>query len=230
MLQAAHCCVVCCTFGVPCCILHVACRTLLNLAHCLMLRRVLCVALCTSDAVSEVARCTPPLACCIFRVVRRTPPGRSASTRHVASTWTGCRRRRSRRPKTSSGSSTSAPTTAPPPPPTYAIARVVRRATRGRATDFGRTDYSQRVVCAYTRESPTTALAPKSPSAAAAWCAALIPAASALVRRRYVQGRFKPYFEDSPHALYTVRTHRSYTGGASECVRACERVSECACE
>jgi hypothetical protein len=150
MLQASHRCVVCCTLGVACCILHVARRTLLNLAHCLMLRRVLCVALCTSDAVSEVARCTPPLACCIFRVVRCTPPGRSASTRHVASTWTGCRRRRSRRPNTSSGSSTSAPTTAPPPPPTYAIARVVRRATRGRATDFGRTDYSQRVVRAYT--------------------------------------------------------------------------------
>ena len=37
MLQASHCCVMCCTFGVPCCILHVACRTLLNLAHCLML-------------------------------------------------------------------------------------------------------------------------------------------------------------------------------------------------
>lgn len=30
-------CVVCCTFGVACCILHVARRTLLNLAHCLML-------------------------------------------------------------------------------------------------------------------------------------------------------------------------------------------------
>ena len=111
----------CCTFGVACFILHVARRTLLNLAHCLMLRRVLCVALCTSDAVSDAARCTPPLACCIFRVVCCTPPGRSASTRHVASTSTGCRRRRSRRPKTSSGSSTSAPTTAPPPPPTYAI-------------------------------------------------------------------------------------------------------------
>ena len=47
------------------------------------------------------------------------------------------------------------------------------------------------------------------------------PCSLGTVRRRYVQGRFKPYFEDSPHALYTVRTHRSYTGGASECVRAC---------
>ena len=107
-----------------CCMLHFTRCTSYAAQSCTLLdvaRRVLCVALCTSDAVSDAARCTPPLACCIFRVVRCTPPGRSASTRHVASTSTGCRRRRSRRPKTSSGSSTSAPTTAPPPPPTYAI-------------------------------------------------------------------------------------------------------------
>ena len=79
MLQASHCCVMCCTFGVPCCILHVACRTLLNLAHCLMLH-----AACFASHFAQVTQsATLHVALSALSVARHLADPRAPDTWHL---------------------------------------------------------------------------------------------------------------------------------------------------
>ena len=79
MLQASHCCVMCCTFGVPCCILHVACRTLLNLAHCLMLH-----AACFASHFAQVTQsATLRVALSALSVARHLADPRAPDTWHL---------------------------------------------------------------------------------------------------------------------------------------------------